>query len=807
MSGIKDYIKVQILPIKGKNEISSWEDKISDKFGPLYGYFEDLEKNGLKKVLSDLIGNTVFQNEDGDEFTNLNSVCDVYYNNLSLNFVITNKGNYALTKEDTQKEEDSKLVDRFGNTVSIDSAVDIFIKYGIIDIIELAIPYNKIDSNYAIIMGEDVYIPQQNTYLYAKSISELELDSNYLPIQNKTIHSDLILNYQVYIFSKNRGKLFNVTKFLYYINTSMTESGGNFQLKMGLFSLRDLEQQNSYTNENINETGYTKALYVQNLFKENDLVFIKFEKLICEEKEEKEKLNIKGKIWDMIGLIDTTSINSKVDNTEIDIVGRDLIKLLIDDNNFFIPYQFANSQKTAFGGSSSAIFKRLFSTGKYQLEFVYSLRSIENTLGFIFSQLTNIEVLTDSCYQWIKKEYGKDWGKIFKYDETGKKIEKEPIQGIWGLINFSVDEKIGHYRICDASMASPDGSVFNQIEKVCMKPFVEVIADTFKDKYEIIARRPPWDEEDILNANVVPIDPGLVYSDNLTFDTDIYTIFQYSPQGALLGGNNSLPLSYIPMIILDEYVKIWGNKLFSATSSYIDFNTYSKTLEKNEKSPKYTFIDDLIWLVKTTAYKPFTRKGTINLRGDRRIKRGNWIWYKKTNELFYVEAVGNMASINDSSVERTTTLNVSRGMVRDFIKSNQNDDISMTTENAGFFSTIKEKEDNLWNVTSQKTFSKSYFNLIDIDYLRKNLINNLIEVDKSYTLQRWVNVKEDGKYQQIQTDSIVVKGVFDFFIKGNQFVKSNDFNKIETSKPSKIQKSKEIMEESKARAYLKRNRD
>lgn len=804
MSGIKDYIKVQILPMKGKNKISSWEDKISDKFGPLYGYFEDLKKSNLKKILTDLIGNTVFQNENGDEFTNFFSVCDVYYNNLSLDLVITNKGNYALTKEDSQKEEDSKLVDRFGNTVSIDSAVDIFIKYGIIDIIELAIPYNKINSDFAIIMGEDIYIPQQNTYLYAKSINEIELNENYLPIQSKTIHSDLVLNYQVYIFSKNKGKLFDITKFLYYVNTSVTESGGNFQLKMGLFSLNDLENQNSYINENINETGYTKALYIQNLFKENDLIFIKFEKLICEQREEKDNLNIKGKIWDMIGLIDTVFINSKVDNTEIDIVGRDLIKLFIDDNNFFIPYQFANSQKTAFGGGSSAIFKRLFSTGKYQLEFIYSLRSIENTLGFIFSQLTNIEVLTDSCYQWIKNEYGSDWGKKFEYDESGKKLKKEPIQGIWGLINFSVDEKISHYRICDASIASPDGSIFNQIEKVCMKPFVEVIVDTFKDKYEVIARRPPWDEEDILNANIIPIDPGLVYSDNLSFDTDIYTIFQYSPQGALLGGNNSLPLSYIPMIILDEYVKIWGNKLFSATSSYIDFNTYSKTLNNNEKSPKYTFIEDLIWLIKTTAYKPFTRKGTINLRGDRRIKRGNWIWYKKTNELFYVEAVGNMASINDNSVERTTTLSVSRGMIKDFIKSNKEENISMTTENAGFFSTIKEKDGNNWNVKNNKKFSKSYFNLVDIDYLRKNLVNNLIEVDKAYTLQRWID-KGDGS--QMQTDSIVVKGVFDFFMKGGQFVKSNDFNKIETSKPSKIKKSKEVLEESHAKAYLKRNRD
>lgn len=89
----------------------------------------------------------------------------------------------------------------------------------------------------------------------------------------------------------------------------------------------------------------------------------------------------------MIGLIDSVAIQSDAASIEINILGRDLIKLLIDDNNLFIPYMFASSQKTAFGGNSSEVFKRLFATGEYQTTFIRNLRSISNTLGFIFSSI------------------------------------------------------------------------------------------------------------------------------------------------------------------------------------------------------------------------------------------------------------------------------------------------------------------------------------------------------------------------------------------------------------------------------------
>lgn len=799
-SSVVDYIKINIIPMRGIKEITSWEDKINDIYGSLYGYQEDVRKIGIKEVLYNILSTKFKSSETGEEFTNFSTLSSVY-----IFYLEGIKPDY--------KEENKSIIDSLNDEINklqslTKDSCDVILKYGIVDIIELVIPYNKINKDSALIMGEDVYIASDKRSLFNKNREEIEMDIDYYPTFSRTTFSNLNLTAKVCIFSKMKKKLFDVTKFLNYINTSVTETGGNFVLKMNFVSESNIENREAYTNENINETGYSKALFLQSLFRDNDLVFIKFETLKLEEnkKDSKEK-EISGKVWDMIGLIDSVAIQSDAASIEINILGRDLIKLLIDDNNLFIPYMFASSQKTAFGGNSSEVFKRLFATGEYQTTFVRNLRSISNTLGFIFSQLTNIQILTDNCYQWLVNEYGDKLGKKFIYNQSGKIESKENIKGIWGLVDFMVDEKINHYRVCDASFALPDGSVLNQIEKICQKPLVEFLCDTFGDKYTIVARRPPWDEEDIKNSLAISIDPVLSLSDNLSMDDEIYSLFQYSPQGALLGGNQNIALAYLPIVVLDEYVKIWGNRIYSFVSNYIDYNTYTKSLTSGAKSPKYVFIDDLIWLIKVMAYKPFTRKGTITIRGDRRIKRGMWIWYKKTNEIFYVDSVANSAQIQgNGDVDRFTTLNVSRGMIKDFIDSSKEYvEKGNSSENAGFYDYTKKKDSKY--IYKSKTYSPSYFNLIAVEYLRESLINNLIEVDKAYSLERFVGNKGETDYKG--TESVVVKGVFDFFMKGSQFITSNDFNQSDedSKEKSPALRVKNIIENNnKPRAWVKRNR-
>ena len=90
------------------------------------------------------------------------------------------------------------------------------------------------------------------------------------------------------------------------------------------------------------------------------------------------------------------------------------------------------------------------------------------------------------------------------------------------------------------------------------------------------------------------------------------------------------------MVVLDDYTKLWGNKLYSQVYNYIDIDTYNQldNSEKKQKATKEIFIDALCWLIETTAYLPFSRTGQIVMNGDRRIKVGQWIYYEKNNEIF-----------------------------------------------------------------------------------------------------------------------------------------------------------------------------
>lgn len=762
-------VKVYISPSKGSNEISSWEDKIKENYGPLSGYISDLKEKGVNQVLLDILQ---YQGENMIANQNYFNIKGIYLEHVkSLQADLENE-------DSTLKKEIENLE---GNNPS-SQTVDILIKYGILPGIEFFIPYEKVYRGYSDIMGDNVFQGVDAQAPYKKYWDETFKDVNYTPEKEVPFkYSDIKLAVQVLVYSKAKFKLFDITNFLSEVNTFVSKtSGGNFNMKMHLVSVSELEAGSNFQDHNLNITGYTKALFLQSIFRENDLVFIRFENLKAEnqegelddsvpraqaKRENKRKATdkkIKGKYWDMIGLIDSTSIMSDYNSLNITITGRDLIKLVIEDNNFFIPYQWANSPDTIFGGKhSKKIFKRLFATGEYNLEFVRSLKSIENSLGFIFSQLTNIEVLSDSCVKFLQKEYNNDLAYI--YLENGKE-KKLSVNGIWGLVQFYVDEKISHLRLADASLKNPQGSTMQQVLKICQEPFVEIIADTFVDKYNFIARRPPFTIEDIAKSNFFVIGRDSSISDNLSFSKDIYTVYQLTPQGGCFTDNSSIALSYLPMVVLDDYTRLWGNKLYSQVYNYINVDTFNQIDDdtKKQKSMKENFIEALIWLIESTAYLPFSRTGQIVIKGDRRIKVGQWIYYEKTNEVFYVDAVNHSVSIAGGMANRVTTLNVSRGLVKDYVKPVEKKtgmDISVSGDTSKPF----------WQrmqVKHKKSISNmSYGDLVDIDLLREGLKELCIKMNKGFSTQR--EVKDGDTFKS--NSSLVVSEVFNFFLSGAQF--------------------------------------
>ena len=72
-SSIIDYIKIHIIPMKGMKEITSWEGRFNDKYGPLYGYQKDIEESGIKEVLYNILSTKFKSSETGEEFTNFST--------------------------------------------------------------------------------------------------------------------------------------------------------------------------------------------------------------------------------------------------------------------------------------------------------------------------------------------------------------------------------------------------------------------------------------------------------------------------------------------------------------------------------------------------------------------------------------------------------------------------------------------------------------------------------------------------------------------------------------------------------------
>lgn len=270
--------------------------------------------------------------------------------------------------------------------------------------------------------------------------------------------------------------------------------------------------------------------------------------------------------------------------------------------------------------------------------------------------------------------------------------------GIWQIISLVIDSSVTARRIIDSSISSANGSLLNFIRKVCQEPFVEFFMDTYGDKYYLIVRKPPFDRDgmtkyisgnvytennqgekfnidSIVNAQystghplVMDIEAIDVIQENLVFDdSDVYSWYHFTPKGSFFGNAQQYSLAYIPAIFFDEYAEIWGSKPLDIVNNYTPYiPPYSKSSSGLDISSQQAFYD-LKYLVETNQYNPFVRKGSIVMNRDRRMKIGNPVRYKPTGEIFWIEGVSHSSAISVNSIDATTTIQVSRGMVEKFI--------------------------------------------------------------------------------------------------------------------------------------------
>lgn len=640
---------------------------------------------------------------------------------------------------------------------------------------ELLIPYDKCDIQILSISGDNIFVEQNDfkTFL-SKQLYNIVSDSKYVSketfLASKGYEvSEVYPKISIWCYSRSMNRVINLTPYIISLSINVSKSGGKFNFSIA--PVNDLDTDSIYGNkEKITETYlYTNEKRDQrnNFFfheniSTNDVLFIKFEELsIKDEDRDRDGFyidsdKIPNQIYDMIGLVDSNSISINPENNDIsiNISGRDLRKILTEDASVFMSLAMVEGSSDFFVNfnekpGKDRYLKRFYISKSYGDTFLASntYRSIPFTLQFYINQCSSLGIIPNESN--LLEGYKDRRGKRYKINDKSEVQGQEPRDGLWQIIDLCVDESIRDRRINDNSVATPEGSIDSLFSKLCQDPFVEFFGDTYGDKYTLIVRQPPFTKEAILsyiegeitkdnnltvdygkqgrNNLIIDIYDSDISSETLEFNEDkIYTWYKLDAKNITLKGQTEDSLLFLPIIYLPRYVDIWGNRPRQVVNTYINY----EAIEGSGKDVAYNKwiaggINDLKYLLDCETYLPFTRKGTITLMGgDRRIKIGTWIRHNGTKELYYVDAVNNDFSISNSSIDRTTTISVSRGMVEKYINHPE----------------------------------YSYFNIVNTETIKELLLKRSVSLsDTKVSLTSNVNDK-----------------VFDFFLMRRQFKYNGD---------------------------------
>ena len=585
------------------------------------------------------------------------------------------------------------------------------------------LPNDSITAEMQKILGSDIFLEQTEFNAFWTEVQQALLkDSGYVPfdaIAESTYLSVkgntgiigalsaqvMALNIRIWVYVRALGKMFDISPWVVNCSTSKDKSAGSFSIEVSYTSTLQVD---SYGNEFVNQESLMNqerklnqdwfSKFVQN----NDLIFIRFEQLKMERYADMALAPTNNKtyevpvsdlgtvntvtdektgetkdiplIWDMLGLVDSVRVDysSNINNYSIQIEGRDYTKLFVEDGSYFIPLKFVEGSPDQWfygGDPESAWFKRNMITGAYDYYFAYSFQRIANVIWFVINQLSSIGIVDDSLFASCAKiteklpvETGDD-----KYKQKDNKVK-----GIWQMVRVFVDEALEDRRIVDRSLVNPEGTLLDFFNKVCQEPFVEFWGDTYMNEFDLIVRQPPFTGKavkDVINSeSYITIASQDLLSLSLQYDDRVYAWYRIMPQNAMMGNSQFSSLAFVPIIFFNEYCELYGNKRCITNDIYISEKSFmGRNGSQNLNTLSQALVNDLLFVIETSAYLPFTRKGTITINGDRRIKVGTFIFLEATNELFYVTAVTNTATFGNEAVDRTTIVTVERGMLVDLI--------------------------------------------------------------------------------------------------------------------------------------------
>ena len=531
------------------------------------------------------------------------------------------------------------------------------------------------------------------------------------------------INIKVWIYCKAINKVVDVSQF---VNTCSTDKGfknGTFSINITPF--KDANMSNVYGAGYydifpvVTPKGYDYKSYLEKVVQINDIVFIRFERLRLEGSSDSEnandlfvplnKLANNGpdyNVWDMIGFVDSVmETYSSEDNSKSTVIsGRDITKMFVEDGSYFIPLENVNDtiQNWLIRKTGGVWDGRNIFSGEYQFVWNLGYKTINECIWFIINIMSSIGVCSDGVFS--------SWGdkRITAYSIPGQQDLK--VRGIWQIVKLQVSGDIMERIVTDTGLGNPNGTLMQYMERICKYPLTEFFFDTYINTIDVIVRQPPFTEKAIKDAfkseNYITITPDNVISYNLSYDPRVYTWFQLHAQNAQVGGKDKPGLAFVPIVYLEEYVERWGNRKMDFVDMYC-----IRMIQNGAENPKIfstyqaTMLNDLIYLVESNMYVPFTRCGTIEINGDRRIKVGTFVLNQSTNEFFYVTNVTNTISFNRDGVDRRTVLQVERGFYVPILKGNLMEAV--------------KRNDNSVSEKSASGFTPDYFKLVDLSGLRQ----------------------------------------------------------------------------------------
>jgi hypothetical protein len=576
---------------------------------------------------------------------------------------------------------------------------------------------------------EGQFVSQQNFKAYwGDNYEELISDEEYLPDTNVTSALDgtgvnakiISMNVRIWIYVKSIDKVIDLSPYVLQVVTTKSKQTGEFSVLLAPFYFNGssfkfgdsvLEQFNVVSN-----TGAQVKPFQEKFIQNNDIVFIRFERLQKEkdkgelETGKRVELEIpiskvaRNNIWDMIGFVDTctTSYEAQGNTKSITIEGRDINKLFSDDGCYFIPLLNVTDTFSHWYemNEDSIWFKRNVLTGAFSnLLWSYQMKPIRECIWFIVNVMSNIGVAKNNVFDsWQDK-------RTKSYDLSVK--EKQSVNGIWQIFKVFVEDVLEKRVLIDSSIANPNGTLLEYMNRVCQFPLVEFYFDTYVNTIDLVVRQPPFNKDAILgaykNGQYITVKTENTYGYDLSYDTRSYSWYQLRVMSNHAGQNNTTSLAFVPIVYLSEYAEVFGNKKMSFTDQYLNYKeTEGTDATRSLANFQAAATNDLIYIMESTAYLPFTRTGTITINGDRRIKVGTFIYFEPTNEFFYVSSVVNNVSFLDGNLQRQTIVQVERGMYMPILSNS--------------FSNVKDRKDNAGE--ESKDVKPDYFKLIDLTEIR-----------------------------------------------------------------------------------------